>query len=107
MEMLEKRACERYELHLPVNITWKEPSGGIMENSSICKDISSGGAYITLNKPLEKGCEVSLRFDLVMGESGTNRVFTVGEIVRRIKENGTGFGHGIKFRSYKTSRLTG
>ena len=104
--LIEKRACERYELPLTVNIIWKETSGKIMEKSGTCKDISSGGAYITLNNPLEKGREVSLWFDLVMGKLGTNRVFTVGEVVRRIKENETGFGHGIKFRGYKTSRLT-
>lgn len=104
---LEKRSCERYDLQLPVNIKWKNSSGKIIEDSSTCKNISSGGIYITLNNLIGKGSEIDLWFDLPIAVEGVNkgRVFARGKLVRNIKEHKTAFGHGIMFMGYKFLRL--
>jgi hypothetical protein len=104
---LEKRSCERYDLQLPVNIKWKNFSGKIIEDSTTCKNISSGGTYIILSNLIEKGSEIDLWFDLPIAveEVKKSRVFARGKVVRNIKEHKTAFGHGIMFMGYKFLRL--
>lgn len=104
---LERRACERYDLHLLVNIKWKDPSGKMIEESSTCKDISSKGTYIALSNLIKKGSKIDLWFDLPIVVEGVkkSRVLAQGKVVRNVKEHEIAFGHGIKFTGYKFSKL--
>ncbi len=101
--MLERRSCERYDLELPVNIKWKDISGEIVEESNICKDISSSGMYMLLNNLIEKGSKVELLIDLPIAveEVKSSRVFARGEVIRNVEEREQVFGHGIKFIDYE------
>ena len=76
------------------------------ENSSISENISGGGIYIILNNLIEKDAEIELCFDLpiISEEAKKTRVVAKGKVVRRV-ENRPGFGHGIKFISYKFVRI--
>ena len=102
----ERRAFERFDLELPVDIKWREHSGKIRENRSISKNISAGGIYILLDNPIKKDAEIELWFDLPITseEAKKTRVVARGKVVRRV-ENRPGFGHGIKFMSYKFVRV--
>ena len=102
----ERRALERYDLQLPVNIKWKDHTGKIMEENTTSKNISSGGVYIILSNSIKKGTRIDLWFDLSIPVEGVKktRVFAKGEVVRSVKE-GKAFGHGIKFMNYKFLRV--
>jgi len=102
----ERRAFERYDLQLPVNIKWKDHTGKMRESRSISKNISAGGIYIILNNPIEKDAEIELCFDLPITseEAKKTQVVAKGKVVRRV-ENRAGFGHGIKFMNYKFVRV--
>ncbi len=102
----ERRSFERFDLELPVDIKWREHSGKMRENSSISENISGGGIYIILNNLIEKDAEIELCFNLpiISEEAKKTRVVAKGKVVRRV-ENRPGFGHGIKFISYKFVRI--
>jgi len=105
--MVERRVCERYDLQLPVNIKWKDPSGKIKEEGSTCKNISSSGIYICLNNLIKEEGEVDIWIDLPIAVEDVkkSRVFAWGKVVRNVKENEAVFGHGIKFIDYRFLRL--
>lgn len=106
--MGERRVCERYDLQLPVNIKWKDPSGKIKGEGSACKNISSSDIYICLsNNLIKEGKEVNIWIDLPIAVEDVkkSRVFAWGKVVRNVKENEAVFGHGIKFIDYRFLRL--
>ena len=102
----EKRKAERFQLDLQVSLTVSSEQLGIIEAHT--KDISSEGAYVEVNKPLEAGTPVRLelllpveRLMALVGESQKVKVKVNGKVIR---SNATGMA--VQFdRSYKISTL--
>ena len=105
----DKRKAERFQLDLQVSLTVSSEQAeqlGIIEAHT--KDISSEGAYVEVNRPLEAGTPVRLelllpveRLMALVGESQKVKVKVNGKVIR---SNTTGMA--VQFdRSYKISTL--
>jgi len=92
MEFMEnKRAVERFDLEIPVQLKFMEgaaPSQGIMNLRS--KDISSSGALLNSGNGLEVGMVMELNLDIPLGYLGPAgshaRVSVRGKVVRSTEE---------------------
>ena len=108
MNETEKRACERYDLKLPIQARWENGLGGVKEETGATKDISSSGAFMSCKTLIEDGREIDLQIDLpIVGTEATKgRVLARGRVVRNVRMTGSDMpcGHGIMFNNYSLLR---
>lgn len=105
----EKRDHERYGLELPVKINWNDTSGTEREATGTTKNISSSGALIVCNSPIEEGCNIDVRIDFPISLAGVrkSRVKARGTVVRdaHVSNPFQVYGRGIRFDNLSFSRL--
>ncbi len=87
--MEERRRLERFDLQASAKLLVEGDGGRPDTLSYITKDISSSGAYIETNQPLELGVPVKLELLLsldtlqrILGEGGKARVKVKGTVIR-------------------------
>jgi hypothetical protein len=104
-----RRYEERYDLGLPVTISWEDTSGRTREAPATAKNISPLGAFLVCNSPVEQGCAIDLHFDdpIDLGGCIPSRISASGRVVRDIleTEQAAGYGHGIVFDRFSFTRL--
>jgi hypothetical protein len=102
----EKRDTERYGLELPIRVTWKDGAGQEQESTGITRDISSSGAYVVCDCPLEEGCRICLLIDFPISFLGVkkSRVAARGRVVRDNILSNQAYGHGIVFDHFSFTR---
>ncbi len=104
-----RRYEERYDLELPVTVSWEDRSGRTREAPATAKNISPLGAFLVCNSPIEQGCAIDLHFDdpIDLGGCIPSRISASGKVVRDIveTEHAAGHGHGIVFDRFSFTRL--
>jgi hypothetical protein len=107
----EKRYQERYDLELPVMVTWKDAWGRTREAPATARNISPSGAFLVCENPITKGRAVDLRFGdpLDIGGHIPSRISARATVIRDSvgAEQAGGYGHGIKFNHFGFSRPDG
>jgi hypothetical protein len=105
----EKRYKERYDLELPVMVSWKDRAGHTREAPGTARNISPSGAFLVCISPIGQGCAVILDFDdpLDLGGCIPSRISASGTVLRDTgeAEHAGGYGHGIMFDRFSFMRL--
>jgi len=105
--MLEKRKVERFDLRIETMLQVQDDA--ILETSQklVSRDISSGGVYLTTERPLPVGTRVDLDFLLIMNELNGRlkdksvNISTSGKVIRTDEQ-----GFAVEFdKHHKVSPL--
>ena len=99
----ERRFKQRINCAFPAIVHGSTQNGKKFEESATVENLSSGGAYLLLNRSIELGQELSVRIALPTGslERGTSKLATTAVVVR-IETYSTGvLGVAIKFQHYR------
>jgi hypothetical protein len=106
---IERRACKRFGLELPVHIEWKDVSGEVLESEGATKDMSASGAFVICQEMIGVKCHVNLKIDLPVTLAGARKslVSARGSVVTKetMTEPDEGYGHRIKFDYFSFKRL--
>lgn len=97
-EMIRNRRGEwRFDLPLPVMVEGKLPQGDTFHEKTTLQNISSGGAYFTLDSGVTVGTKLNLIIDLPpnLTEGKRVRLRLGGLTVRLSKSTGVGKKQGI------------
>lgn len=88
-QMKNKRKFERFEVSVPARIEVPEQDGRTLKFDLETYDLSAGGTFIKLEKPLSEGCEVKIDIILSFEElktetdpNGSLILSTTGRVVR-------------------------
>ena len=105
----DKRNHERYGLELPIRVNWYDTAGIEREAIGTTKNISSCGALIFCDSPIEEGCQINLQIDFPISLAGVrkSRVKARGRVVRdaNVSHPFQVHGRGIRFDDISFSRL--
>jgi hypothetical protein len=109
MPRKDKRTRERYNLRLPLKVTWEDRSGKEKRETTITQDVSFSGCFFVCRNCIEKGSRVNMEIDLSMAKAGitSKQVAAKGRVVRSVPmpnpEEGK-FGHAVKFDKFRFPR---
>jgi hypothetical protein len=88
-QMKDKRKFERFEINVPARIEIPEQDGRTIKFDLETHDLSAGGTFIKLEKPLSEGCAVKIDIVLSFEElktaadpCGSLILSTTGYVVR-------------------------
>jgi hypothetical protein len=89
--MKQRRATRRYELRLPVSVRVPTEKDAVFWTGKT-RNISTRGAYFTVNNSLSAGAELDLTMTLPAEVTGGTEVFirATGEVIRVDKRSGYG-----------------
>lgn len=102
----EKRHAARYDLRLPVELTFTR-DGSTATIRAATKDVSDQGAFVITEQLLPAGTKVSLELELsvdrllkMIGSDGAVRVVTDGTVIRNEHHGlAVSFAKSVTFRS--------
>jgi hypothetical protein len=90
VDVAERRRLERFDLKTPTKLTFEKEKGKREIVSLVTRDISSQGAFLVTQEPLDKGMAVKLELHLsletlqrMLNGGGTAKVQVRGTVIRK------------------------
>lgn len=81
--MDERRSNHRFRVAIPVSLYLRDQQNHLRMLDTFCRDVSTSGAFIEMDEPLERGDEVRMVMHFAHRYVPLNQMAGLGRVVRK------------------------